>query len=76
VWKGNTCDISYSGHTEIFDSVDWVQRVLALSKLDGITNGSGHVINLPDQGDPVHVSAYSGALTYAMHYSIVINYYQ
>ena len=66
-------DISYAGHTEIFDSVDRVQRVLALPQL---ANGSGHIIDLPDQGDPVHVSAYSGALTYATHYSVVINYYQ
>jgi hypothetical protein len=69
-------DISYSGHTEIFDSTDRVQRVLALPELGGITNGSGHVIDLPDQGDPVHVSAYTGALTYATHYSVVVNYYQ
>ena len=66
-------NISYSGHTEIFDSVNRVQRVLHLPEL---TNGSGHIIELPDQGDPVHVSAYSGALTYATHYSVVINYYQ
>jgi hypothetical protein len=69
-------DISYSGHTEIFDAFRRVQRVLALSELNGSTNGSGHVIDLPDQGDPVHVSVYSGALTYATHYSIVVNYYQ
>jgi hypothetical protein len=69
-------DISYSGHTEVFDSVDRVQRVLALPQLTGVPRGSGHIINLPDQGDPVHVSAYSGALTYATHYSVVVNYYQ
>ena len=69
-------DISYAGHTEISDAVNWVQRILALPELPGITNDGGHIIDLPDQGDPVHLSAYSGALTYATQSSIVINYYQ
>ena len=68
--------ISYAGHIEFFDySRNRTQRVLSLRELDRITDDSDGVVDLPDTGDHVHVSAYSGALTYATHRSVVINYY-
>lgn len=73
-------DISYAGHIAIFDYERFRnRRVLALLDLDGITEAAdatyGHV-DLPDTGDDVHISAYSGALTYSTHDSIVVNYYR
>jgi hypothetical protein len=64
-------DISYTGHTGIFDSARQVGRILAPVEPHGTTNGT-----LLGNGEPVHVSAYSGALTYATYDSIVVNYYQ
>jgi hypothetical protein len=69
-------DISYAGHTEVFDDINRIERVLDLPELHRITNDRSGSIDLPDVGDFVHVSAYSGALTYATHYSVVVNYYQ
>jgi hypothetical protein len=69
-------DISYAGHTEVFDGINRIRRVLDLPELHRITNDRSGRIDLPDVGDFVHVSAYSGALTYATHYSVVVNYYQ
>jgi hypothetical protein len=69
-------DISYAGHAEVFDDINRIQRVLDLPELHRITNDRDGSIDLPDVGDFVHVSAYSGALTYATHYSVVVNYYQ
>jgi hypothetical protein len=69
-------DISYAGHTEIFDYArNRTQRVLSLPELQTITNDNDGLVDLPDAGDHIHVSAYSGALTYATHDSVVINYY-
>jgi hypothetical protein len=73
-------DISYSGHTEIFDiDLDRAQRVLALPELPEITEAADvkpGTVDLPDVGDIVHTSAYSGALTYCTPHSVVVNYYQ
>ncbi|KIM84432.1 hypothetical protein PILCRDRAFT_6101 [Piloderma croceum F 1598] len=69
-------DISYAGHTEIFDYVrNRTQRVLSLPELHMIMNDNDGLVDLPDAGDHIHISAYSGALTYATHDSVVINYY-
>lgn len=67
------CDISYAGHTEIFHNR--TERVLSLPELHMVTNDNGGLVDLPDAGDHIHVSAYSGALTYSTHDSVVINYY-
>ena len=69
-------DISYSGHTVIFNSVSRIHQLLALPELDGIATGNGHIICDPDEENPVHISAYGGALTYATQHSVVVNYYK
>jgi len=70
-----TGDISYSGHTHIFDCVRRVQRVWALPELHAATNDTNNTVELRDVGDHVHVSTYSGALTYSTHKAIFVNYY-
>lgn len=68
--------ISYSGHTHIYDYVTGVHRVFALPELDRIiTTGADDVIELPDSADQVHISTYSGALTYSTHEFILVDYY-
>lgn len=70
-----TRDTSYSGYTEIFDAVKLVQRVLALPGPLEVTNDTVGVVELPGAGDYVHLSAYSGALTYSTRGAVFINYY-
>ncbi|RDB16186.1 hypothetical protein Hypma_003320 [Hypsizygus marmoreus] len=60
--------ISYAGYANI----SWAVKVYSLSnpKLDEVE------IPLPDRGDYVHMSAYSGALTYATNNDVIVNYYE
>jgi hypothetical protein len=75
----NIARISYSGHTQIYDCVARVQRVLALPELHGTTTSADDIIELPesepDSPNPVHISAYSGALTYSGYKTTLVNYY-
>jgi hypothetical protein len=73
-------DISYAGHVAIFDyDGHRNQRILALMDLGGLTKEADATygnIDLQGSGDCMHISAYSGAVTYSTHDSIVVNYYR
>lgn len=66
--------ITYAGHACIRDFGAQVQRILSVPELNMIDDDAD-VIELPGSGNDVHISAYSGALTYSMDESIVVNYY-
>lgn len=75
-------EVAFSGHTQVCEyRRNRTQRLLSLSELQENVNlrskgnGDGDVVKLKGVGDFVHVSAYSGALTYSTRDSIVINYY-
>lgn len=73
-------EISFSGHTQLFDYVrDRTQRLISLEELEESVKddgGSGDVVELEDAGDHVHITAYSGALAYSTYKVVVVNYYQ
>lgn len=73
-------DISYAGHIEILD-LHQGHRVLALAELQRITeleagDATDDTVEIHGRGSHVHVSAYSGALTYCTPDSVIVNYYQ
>jgi len=70
-------DISYAGHTELFYYFGnrTLLRVLSLPELHAITDDSDGMVDLPGSGGFIHLSAYSGALTYITDDSVVVNYY-
>jgi hypothetical protein len=71
-------DISYSGHTVGHFSGHRVYLALSpfFSRLSEQQDSSDWVVDLPHAMYPVHVSDYSGALTYATSHSILVNYYE
>jgi hypothetical protein len=73
-------DISYAGHLALFDPRGYrTQRVLALRELDGLTKEADATygnFDLRESGERIHISAYSGAVTYCTQQFIVVNYYR
>ncbi|RDB26462.1 hypothetical protein Hypma_006030 [Hypsizygus marmoreus] len=65
----DTSRISYAGYAETF----WALKNYIYSL--GPPNVESTVVRLLGRGDHMHMSAYSGALTYATHESVVVNYY-
>ncbi|RDB16095.1 hypothetical protein Hypma_003393 [Hypsizygus marmoreus] len=65
----DTSRISYAGYAETF----WARKNYIYSL--GRPNVESTVVRLLGRGDHMHMSAYSGALTYATHESVVVNFY-
>ena len=89
-------DVSYAGHTEIFEWARLQHGILALAELHladqrddlakqdhrddddeatSIKTDNLERLELGGCGDYVHVSAYSGALTYSTYLEVVVDYF-